>query len=116
MTDMEKAFDCITQQQEKLKNTQAFFVGEQLKEILQGCPDAAAMVLQDLQVSGMGVADCEKEIRAYAQKNGGCCPGKESDRIIREFYGIPKPCTDAAPAKIGTAGTGKKKISVLDFM
>ena len=94
MTDLEKAIEAIENQQGKLKQvSMAYTVGEQLKDILRTQPSAAGIVLQDLENDGMGIADCEKKIAAYASKHregsAGCCPPQEADRIIREFYGIP---------------------------
>lgn len=94
MTDLEKAIEAIEKQQDKLKKfSMANTVGEQLKDILRDQPTAAGIVLQDLANAGMEITDCEKKIAAYAREhregNGGCCPPREADRIIREFYGIP---------------------------
>ena len=97
MNYLQQAIEQISAQQEKLKkNSAPWYVGEQLKEILNNEPPAAEIVLQDLKTKGMGLEDCEKKIAAYASKNRtgsvGCCPPKEADRIIREFYGIPASC------------------------
>lgn len=94
MTDLEKAIEAIENQQGKLKQfSMAYMVGEQLKDIFRTQPSAAGIVLQDFENAGMGIADCEKKIAAYASKHregsAGCCPPQEADRIIREFYGIP---------------------------
>ena len=94
MTDLEKAIEAIEKQQDKLKKfSMAHTVGEQLKDILRDQTTAAGIVLQDLANAGMEITDCEKKIAAYAREhregNGGCCPPREADRIIREFYGIP---------------------------
>lgn len=55
----------IEQAQKGLEGTDAFFVGEQLKEIC-GDPECAALVCKDLGAKGMGLTDCAKKIRAYA--------------------------------------------------
>ncbi len=84
----------ISAQQEKLgKDKPAYWVGEQLKDILRESPDCAELVLNDLDTEGMEIADCEKKIAAYAKahRSGSCgvCPPQEADKIIREFYGLP---------------------------
>lgn len=96
MTAYEEAIQEITAQQKKLDQWDpAFQLGDQLKDILSGMQDAAQIVLQDLKQQGMKLTDCEKKIADFAQKHkrgiAGCCPPKEADRIIREFYGIPAP-------------------------
>ena len=45
---------------------------------------------------GMGLADCEQRIKAWADehKKGGSCvcvPPDTAEQIIRKFYGIPAP-------------------------
>ena len=93
---MEKAIELIEQQQTAMKGRgPAFYVGEQLKDILRdGGPGAARVVAQDLEQEGMGLADCEKKIAEYAQahRSGNCgvCPPQEAERIIRKFYGLEK--------------------------
>lgn len=90
MTAIEK----IEQQQKGLKeNTAPWVVGEQLKEICSD-PRCAELVGADLDRKGMGLADCEKKIKAYADKhrsgNSACVPPNIAEKIIREFYGLPE--------------------------
>lgn len=106
MSDLERAVDLIEAQQKEVTETDAaWFVGEQLKDMLRAQPEAAGIVAADLAQKGMGIADCEKKIDAFAQKhrkgNRGVCGPKDSDRIIREFYGIPAGGVEppAAPAR-----------------
>jgi len=94
MTDLEKTYEAIHAQREKLKPfSPAYCLGEQLKSILADQPQAAAIVLEDFKNPGMMITDCEKKIAEFAKAhkvgNCGCCPPQEADRIIREFYGIP---------------------------
>lgn len=128
MTELEKAIAAIESQQSKMdKDSMAFCVGEQLKDIIRATPGAAEVVLQDLDMKGMGVADCEKKIAEYAKAhktgNCGCCPPRVADGIIRKFYGLPEPqkiCSaDLATTRDFTAEvkvTTKKKISLADFL
>lgn len=95
MTDLQMAFQAIHEQQEKMqKYSPAYCLGEQLKGILSENPAAASLVLEDFKNPGMKITDCEKKIAEFAKAhkvgNCGCCPPDEADRIIREFYGIPK--------------------------
>ena len=107
----------IEAQQKTMKNKgAAYWVGEQLKEMIRtGTEEDGALLAQDLAQKGMGLADAEKKIEAYArahkQGNCGCCPPWEAERILREFYGLEKRAA-AAPAVPATG----KTISLLDFM
>lgn len=117
MTDITAALDKITAQQNQHKKGSApWCVGEQLKDILRAQPEAADLVAQDLDQKGMGLADCEKKIDAFAeahrQGNKGCCGPADSDRIIREFYGLPARREEpAAPTS-----TRRRTIRLADFM
>ena len=94
-------FEKIEQQQESCKGTPAFFVGEQLKDMCRADLRAADLVLQDLENPSMSIIEAEKKIAAFAKKNAaarvGFCGPADSDRILREFYGIPLP--GEAPAE-----------------
>ena len=119
MTDITAVLDKITaQQNQHKKGTAPWCVGEQLKDILRAQPEAADLVDQDLEQKGMGIADCEKKIAAFAKSNSqgnvGYCGPADSDRIIREFYGLParreeSAATAAAPAR-------RRTIRLADFM
>ena len=80
MNEMQQAFDIIRQQQAKLPEySPAVMVGHQLMDLLKMQPEAAGFVLHDLQGKGMGIADCEQRIKAWAdehKKSGSCAlPG-----------------------------------------
>lgn len=64
--------------------------GEQLLEMIAPDEAAAKLVLDDLKHGGMSLKACEAEIRAFAQKNGSCCTGKEAEKIIRKYFGLPE--------------------------
>lgn len=116
MNELEKVLQAIEEQQKKLGDGPAFWVGEQLKDILRETPAAAQIVLEDFS-AGHTVAECEKQIRAYADKHrhgsAGCCPPQEADRIIREFFGIAGCTQAAAPAEKHPA---RRSINLADFM
>lgn len=106
MNELRRALDLISEQRRKLPEySPAAMVGYQLMEILKAQPSAAGVVLADLEGKGMGLADCEQKIKAWADdhKNGQssvCVPPDEAEKIIRKFYGIEK--TASAPARRGT--------------
>lgn len=91
MSLLNKAIDAISAQQPK-ERTAVWMVGEQLKDIIIDNPSFAEIVLQDLEVAEMSIANCEKKIKAFADKNKkgnfACVIPSEADRIIREFYGL----------------------------
>ena len=112
MNELEKVLQAIEEQQKKLGESPAFWVGEQLKDILRETPAAAQIVLEDFS-AGHTVADCEKKIKAYAERNHGCCPPPEAARIIREFFGITDYTQVVAPAEKHTT---RRAINLVDFM
>lgn len=121
MTDITTVLDKITAQQSQYKKGSApWCVGEQLKDILRAQPDAAELVAQDLEQKGMGLADCEKQIAAFAKENRqgnmGFCGPADADRIIREFYGLPARREDAIPQAAAPAPTRRRTIRLADFM
>ena len=87
-------FEKIAAQQGK-ERTAVWMVGEQLKEICEREPRAAELVLQDLDIPEMSLANCEKKIKAFADNhktgNFACVIPSEAEKIIREFYGLDKP-------------------------
>lgn len=116
MNELEKVLQAIEEQQKKLGDGPAFWVGEQLKDILRETPAAAQIVLEDFS-AGHTVADCEKKIKEYADKHRhgsvGCCPPQEAERIIREFFGIAGCIQAAAPEEKRPA---RRSINLTDFM
>ena len=92
-------FEKIRAQQPE-QRTPVWMVGEQLADIIRNDPAAQEIVSRDLDQSGMSLADCEKKIKAFADKrktgNFACVIPLEAERIIREFYGITEAQTDAS--------------------
>lgn len=108
---MSECISKIEAQQAKLtENSAPWVVGEQLKEICQD-PYCAELVAADLENAEMSLANCEKKIRAYADKHkqGGFAyvSPKVAEGIIREFYGLP-----AAGEKPSSGGV----IDLSDFL
>lgn len=68
----------------------------------------------------MGIADCEKKIAEFASKNRtgnvGFCGPADADRIIREFYGIPKLEIVTAKTQATPAEHRRKAIRLEDFL
>lgn len=90
---MSECFAKIEAQQAKLtENSAPWVVGEQLKEICED-PRCAEIVAADLENADMSLANCEKKIKAYADKhkqgNFSYASPKVAEGIIREFYGLP---------------------------
>lgn len=86
--------EIIEKAQQGLEGTDAFAVGEQLKDICQD-PVCADLVAKDLENKGMGLKDCAAKIKAYADAhrkkgaNFSYVSPKVAEGIIREFYGLP---------------------------
>lgn len=125
MTHLQTALDKINAQQATHKQGSApWCVGEQLKDILRAQPEIAELVANDLDQTGMSLADCEKKIAAFAndhrQGSVGFCGPADSDRIIRAFYGLPgRSETPSHIAPVGTqaaAPTRRKIIRLEDFL
>lgn len=76
------------------ERTAPWMVGEQLKDIARMEPRSAELLAEDLQSKGMGLDIAESRIKKWADghKTGefACVTPVEADRILREFYGLPK--------------------------
>lgn len=107
MSILNEAIAKITAQQPK-ERTAVWMVGEQLKDMLRAEPELAELVAQDLEVAAMSLVNCEKKIKEFSDKNKPksancfCVPPVESDRIIREFYGLPTKGEKPGPQRIQT--------------
>lgn len=112
---IEQAIYAIEEQQKKVKERSApWMVGEQLKDICRREPKSAELICQDLQNEAMSIVEAEKKIKAFADKNKtgnfACVTPIESDRILREFYGLGK---EETPAPVSS---GSKTINLMDFL
>lgn len=123
MTHLQTALDKITAQQATHKQGSApWCVGEQLKDILRAQPEIAELVANDLDQTGMGLADCEKKIAAFAndhrQGSVGFCGPADSDRIIRAFYGLPEAPAATSPTSpaVPSPAPRRKTIRLADFL
>lgn len=123
MTHLQTALDKITAQQVTHKQGSApWCVGEQLKDILRAQPEIAELVANDLDQTGMSLADCEKKIAAFAndhrQGSVGFCGPADSDRIIRAFYGLPEAPAATYPTspEVPSSAPKRKTIRLADFL
>lgn len=119
----EEAIKRIEEQQAKLKEGSApWVVGEQLKDICRHEPKSAELIAQDLQVESMSIAEAEKRIKAFSDKNVGkgkffCVTPVEADRILREFYGLPAASAEEEmPMAAEPAADSGKLIDIRDFL
>lgn len=108
-----EAISKLQEQQSKVKERSApWMVAEQLKDICRREPHSAELIARDLENPDMGIIQAEKKIKAFADahKTGSfsCVTPEESDRILREFYGLG--CTG------GDAGYAPKILDLADFL
>lgn len=111
----ERAKSKLEVQQSKVKpRSPQWMVGEQLKDICRQDPRSAELIAQDLENEAMSITEAEKKIKAYADShktgNFSCVTPMEADRILREFYGLPRhdEVKPQAPAK--------KLVDLADFL
>ena len=101
---VELAIQKLREQQSKVKERgPQWMVAEQLMDLCRAEPACAELIAQDLEVEAMSIIEAEKKIKAFADshKTGrfSCVTPAESDRILREFYGLPpRPGTPAGDA------------------
>ncbi len=111
--------EIITKAQKGLEDTDAFAVGEQLKELCED-PTCAELVAKDLEIKDMGLKDCAAKIKAYADAhrkkgaNFSYVSPKTAEGIIREFYGLPTP--GARPAEQPKPATKEDFLNLEDFL
>lgn len=116
------AIEKIRAQQAQMQEwSAAWVVGEQLAEICAAEPESERLVDADLAAAGMGLADCEKKIKAWADghRTGGFAyvSPQKAEEIIREFYGLPKRDVAAALAeKAAQVEQGGRTVNLLDFL
>lgn len=116
------AIERIREQQEQLaQGCAAWVVGEQLAEICAAEPESERLVDADLAAAGMGLAECEKKIKAWADGhrtgNFAYVSPQKAEELLREFYGLPKRDVAAALAeKAAQVEQGGRKVNLLDFL
>ena len=91
---IQDAINKLKEQQSKVKErSPQWMVAQQLIDLVRAEPQCAELLTQDLEVEAMSITEPEKKIKAYADGhktgNFACVTPEESDRILREFYGLP---------------------------
>ena len=91
---MEDAISKLQEQQSRFQaRSPQWMVAQQLMDLVRAEPQCAQLLARDLEVEAMSIAEAEKKIKAFADshRTGGfaCVTPAESDRILREFYGLP---------------------------
>lgn len=116
MTDI--AIAKLREQQAKVKErSPQWMVAEQLIGICRNEPKSAELIAHDLDVKEMSITEAEKRIKAFADNhktgNFACVTPDEADRILREFYGLPKPEKTVAA---DPEQRGGKVLDLMDFL
>lgn len=91
---IQEAISKLQEQQSRVQErSPQWMVARQLMDLVRAEPQCAEILAQDLEVEAMSITEAEKKIKAFADahKTGGfaCVTPEESDRILREFYGLP---------------------------
>ena len=91
---MEEVISKLQEQQSRFQaRSPQWMVAQQLMDLVRAEPQCAEILAQDLEVEAMSITEAEKKIKAFADshKTGrfSCVTPVESDRILREFYGLP---------------------------
>ena len=97
---IQEAISKLQEQQSKVKErSPQWMVAQQLMDLVRAEPQCAELLAQDLEVEAMSITEAEKKIKAFADAHEtgsfSCVTPEESDRILREFYGLP-PCPGQA--------------------
>lgn len=106
----ERLVEKIREQQEKVSEySDAFAVGEQLKEIARESGHNADVILTDLDNANMSISQAALKIKAYAnelhkKQKGNCVfvSPEKADEILRTFYGLE--AADKQEASAGNSG------------
>lgn len=118
----ERLVEKIREQQEKVSEySDAFAVGEQLKEIARESEHNAEVILTDLDNANMSISQAALKIKAYAdelhkKQKGNCVfvPPAKADEILRTFYGLEAANGQKAPAE-NHGGKGGSDDDLIDL-
>lgn len=91
----ERAVTLLRGQQAKVKaRSPQWMAAEQIMDICRMEPESAELIVRDIEHGGMNITDAEKKIKAFADAhktgNFACVTPMEADRILREYFGLPK--------------------------
>ena len=114
---IQEAINKLREQQSKVKErSPQWMVAQQLMDLVRAEPQCAEILAQDLEVEAMSITEAEKKIKAFADshKTGSfsCVTPVDSDRILREFYGLPPRPGGAGDGLEPTGGLG---LDLADF-
>ena len=98
--------EIVSRQTKGHEDTTVECVGQQLLDIARNEPACAELLVKDLEVSGMGIVDAEKEIKKAADEKHKKGKGNsvwispiEAEGILRKFYGLPDATTEPFPVR-----------------
>ena len=116
---MNEAIEKLRAQQAKVKDrSPQWMVAQQLMDICRHEPESAELISHDLENDSMSITEAEKKIKDFADGHMSgsfsCVTPEESDRILREFYGLPPRKRDEAADD--EAVPGGKTLNFLDFL
>ncbi len=115
MSHYDSLVEKISKQQETVKNSPAWMIGEQLKEVAGRSAMVAELLDGDIEVTGMKLTDAAAHFAAYAEKHksGGsfCIIPTVAEQLLREFYKIPAGEAEKKPTETAAQGL----IEVADF-
>ena len=118
--NMERLGEMIAAQTKGHEGTAVEAVGQQLLDIAAADPACTEILVEDLEVEGMGVADAEGEIakaaKANRKRNVGFVSGKQADQILRKFYGLPEASGGSAPVKAAVAAEPAGDMDLLGML
>lgn len=103
---IQEAIRKLKEQQSKVQErSPQWMVAEQLMDLCRAEPECAELLAQDLEVEAMSIVEAEKKIKAFADShktgNFSCVTPAESDRILREFYGLPQRQVSGSAGLLG---------------
>ncbi len=118
--NMKRLQELISAQTKGHEKTAVECVGKQLLGIARHEPASAELLVKDLEVSGMGIANAEKKIKEAADKNrqGNCgfVGWEEADAILRKFYGLPaRPDEDEGEPDPAEEASSPKDSGTIDL-
>ena len=96
----------LREQQSKVQESSPqWMVAEQLMDLCRSEPACAELLVQDLEMPEMSIVEAEKKLKAFADSHKpgdfSCVTPAESDRILREFYGLPQRREAGAAGPLG---------------
>lgn len=103
---IQEAIRKLREQQSKVQErSPQWMVAQQLMDLVRMEPACAELLAQDLDVPEMSIVEAEQKIKAFADGhktgNFACVTPEESDRILREFYGLPQRRETGAAGPLG---------------